>query len=185
MNDNLENEIRQELEKEKFINFYKKYRTKLVFFIISTIILIFSYQFRTLYINKANSENIEKILLSQIYLDEKNQNGIKILNELKNTDNPTISTISSFKLIDYYLDKNDRKSALEYLIFLKKKIGNDDNLLELLNIKETIIKFDEIKEGEILNLLKKSEKFSSIKNKLLYDFYLSKHQISKAKQFKF
>lgn len=185
MNTNLENEIRQELEKEKFINFYKKYKTKIIFFIISIIIFIFGYQFRILYINKANSENVEKILLSQIYLYEKNQNGIKILNEVKNTDNFTISIISTFKLIDYYLDKNDKKSALEYLIFLKKKIVNDDNFIELLNIKETIIKFDEIKEEEILNLLKKSDKFSSIKNKLLYDFYLNKNQVSKAKQFKF
>ncbi len=34
MSSNIENEINQELEKEKFINFYKKNKFKIIFFIL-------------------------------------------------------------------------------------------------------------------------------------------------------
>lgn len=182
---NIENEINQEIEKERFINFYKKNKFKIIFFILFMLFLIFGYQIKIIYLNKKNSEFIEKILLSKIYLDEKKKEGLDILNEVKNTNNDTIFILSSYQLIDFYLEKKDEKAALEQLNFLRQKLKKNSYALELLNIKEVIIKFDYIEEKEILNLLKTSTKqnFTIIQNKLLYDFYIKNNQPIKAKQF--
>ena len=185
MSSNIENEINQELEKEKFINFYKRNKFKILFFILFLIFLIFGYQIKTIYINKKNSENIEQILLSKIYLDDQNKEGLNILNKVKKTNHDTISILSSYQLIDFYLKKKDEKAALEQLELLRQRLKNNDNALELLDLKEVIIRFDSIEEKEILNLLKSSKKqnFSITKNKLLHDFYIKNNQPKKAEQF--
>lgn len=186
MINNLENEINQELKKDKLLNFYKKNKIKIISLIIFLIILIFGYQFRAYYINKKNSEYIEKILLSTIYLDQESQKGIDSLNEIKDKINSdTIVILSSYQLIDFYLKKNNKQKALEEIIYLRKKLKNNSNALELINIKEAIIRFDQIEEKDILKLLKneKKENFMSIKKKLFYDFYTKKGQLNKAKQF--
>lgn len=185
MNNNLENEIREELEKEKILNFYNKNKKKIIFFIIFIILFIFGYQFQSLYQKKNNSEDIEKILLSKIYLDNKNQKGIDLLNEVKKSNNHNIMIISYYELIEFFLNNNKSQDAFDQILLLKKKLKNNKKALELLSIKETIIKFDNIEENEILNLLKsvKNENFLKIKNKLLYDFYIKNNQLDKASQF--
>ncbi len=187
MNNNFENEINQELGKEKYINLYKKNKFKIFFFVLFAFLLIFGYQIKTMYLNKKNSENIEKLLLSKIYLYEKNKEALDILNEVKNANNDTISILSSYQLIDFYLEKKDEKAALEQLNFLRKKVKNNNYAMELLDIKEALIRFDNIEEKNILKLLKssKNNNFLTIKNKLLYDFYIKNKMLIKAKQFKF
>lgn len=185
MENNFENEINQELEKDKFINFYKKNKIKLIFFLIFFIFSIFGYQLRTIYKNINNSKNIEKILLSKIYLDEKKQEGQSILNEIKDSSDFSISMLSTFQLIDFHLKNGEKNKALKELYFLKNKNKNNERVLDLLTIKEVIIKFDYITENEIVSLLKKNnnKNFAIIKNKLLYDFYIKSNQLKKAEQF--
>lgn len=184
MENSLEKEITQELERDKFINFYKKNKNKIIFFILFFLILIFGYQIRSFYYDKQNSENIEKILLSQIYLGENtnNKEGIDILNEVKKSNNETIVILSSNKLIDFYVKRNEMQKALNEIIFLKERLKNNSYSLELINIKEAIIKFDNIKENEILILLKKTnnEYFSSIKKQLIKQYYIKNKQFKKA-----
>ena len=186
MENNFENEINQELEREKFINFFQKNKIKIIFFLLSLFFLIFGYQIKKFYQTKTNSENIEKILLSKIYLQNDKQGAINLLNEIKKSDNNSISTLSSNELISFYLKEKNLISVMNEINFLKKKIGNDKQALTLLNIKEVLIKFDTIKEKEILELLKetKNDNFLLIKKKLLYDFYIKDNQIKKAEQFK-
>lgn len=185
MENSLENEINQELKKEKFKIFYKNNKIKIIFIIIFLFFLIFVYQLRIFYIKKNNSENIEKILLSKNYLDEKNLKGVDILNKLKNSNDYTISIISTYQLIDFYLKEKNKKAVLDQINFLKKKLNNNKHALELLNIKDVLIQFDTIQEKEILALLNKTknDKFTFIKNKLLYDFYTRDKQFKKAEQF--
>ena len=83
------------------------------------------------------------------------------------------------------MKKKDKKAALEQLKLLRQMLKNNDNALELLDLKEVIIRLDSIEEKEILSLLKSSKKqnLSITKNKLLYDFYIKNNQPKKAEQF--
>lgn len=183
MENSLEKEITEELERDKYINFYKKNKNKIIFFILFFLILIFGYQIRSFYYDKQNSGDIEKILLSQIYLGENNnKEGVDILNEVKKSNNETIVILSSNKLIDFYVKRNEMQKALNEIIFLKERLKNNSYSLELINIKEAIIKFDNIKENEILILLKKTnnEYFSSIKKQLIKQYYIKNNQFKKA-----
>lgn len=185
MEKSFENEIYQEFKEEKLINFFKKYKIIIISIFLIFIVLIFIYQFNIFYIKKRNIENVEKILLSQIYLDNQNLIGLNILNDLSKSENNSISILSSKKLIDFYLKENKKDEALKKIIFLKKKLKKDTVNLELLNIKEAVIKFDDIKEEELLKILKtkENETFTNTKKKLLYDFYIKNNEIKKAKQF--
>lgn len=183
MSNELERQIKESLFKEKIEKFYKKNKILIIVFFIILIITPIFIQINS-YLNKKNNENLlEQYLKAESLIKKNNNQALEILENLTNSQNQTIQKLALNRTVDIYLNQGQKNKAL--LQF--EKIRDFDNKLfdELNNIKKVILKFDTIKENEILDLLKidnKNDSFILIKKKLLYDFYIKSNQLKKAKQ---
>jgi len=183
MSNELENQIKESLFKEKIEKFYKKNKILIIVFFIILIVTPIFIQINS-YLNKKNNENLlEQYLKAESLIKTDNNQALEILENLTNSQNQTIQKLALNRTVDIYLNQGQKDKALLQL----EKIRNFDNKLfdELNNVKLVILKFDTIKESEILELLKidnKNDSFILIKKKLLYDFYIKSNQLNKAKQ---
>ena len=183
MSNELERQIKESLFKEKIEKFYKKNKIFIIVLFITLIITPIFIQINS-YLNKKNNENLlEQYLKAESLIKKNNNQALEILENLTNSQNQTIQKLALNRTVDIYLNQGQKNKAL--LQF--EKIRDFDNKLfdELNNIKKVILKFDTIKENEILDLLKidnKNDSFILIKKKLLYDFYIKSNQLKKAKQ---
>jgi len=183
MSNELESQIKESLFKEKIEKFYKKNKILIIVFFIILIVTPIFIQINS-YLNKKNNENLlEQYLKAESLVKTDNNQALEILENLTNSQNQTIQKLALNRTVDIYLNQGQKDKAL--LQF--EKIRDFDNKLfdELNNVKQVILKFDTIKESEILDLLKidnKNDSFVLIKKKLLYDFYIKSNQLNKAKQ---
>ena len=183
MSNELESQIKESLFKEKIEKFYKKNKILIIVFFTILIVTPIFIQINS-YLNKKNNENLlEQYLKAESLVKTDNNQALEILENLTNSQNQTIQKLALNRTVDIYLNQGQKDKAL--LQF--EKIHDFDNKLfdELNNIKQVILKFDTIKESEILDLLKidnKNDSFILIKKKLLYDFYIKSNQLNKAKQ---
>jgi len=183
MSNELESQIKESLFKEKIEKFYKKNKILIIVFFIILIVTPIFIQINS-YLNKKNNENLlEQYLKAESLIKTDNNQALEILENLTNSQNQTIQKLALNRTVDIYLNQGQKDKAL--LQF--EKVRDFDNKLfdELNNIKQVILKFDTIKESEILDLLKidnKNDSFILIKKKLLYDFYIKSNQLNKAKQ---
>ena len=183
MSNELESQIKESLFKEKIEKFYKKNKILIIVFFIILIVTPIFIQINS-YLNKKNNENLlEQYLKAESLVKTDNNQALEILENLTNSQNQTIQKLALNRTVDIYLNQGQKDKAL--LQF--EKVRDFDNKLfdELNNIKQVILKFDTIKESEILDLLKidnKNDSFILIKKKLLYDFYIKSNQLNKAKQ---
>ena len=183
MSNELESQIKDSLFKEKIEKFYKKNKILIIVFFIILIVTPIFIQINS-YLNKKNNENLlEQYLKAESLIKTDNSQALEILENLTNSQNQTIQKLALNRTVDIYLNQGQKDKAL--LQF--EKVRDFDNKLfdELNNIKQVILKFDAIKESEILDLLKidnKNDSFILIKKKLLYDFYIKSNQLNKAKQ---
>ena len=183
MSNELESQIKESLFKEKIEKFYKKNKILIIVFFIILIITPIFIQINS-YLNKKNNENLlEQYLKAESLIQKDDNQALEILENLTNSQNQTIQKLALNRTVDIYLNQGQKDKAL--LQF--EKVRDFDNKLfdELNNIKQVILKFDTIKESEILDLLKidnKNDSFILIKKKLLYDFYIKSNQLNKAKQ---
>ena len=183
MSNELERQIKESLFKEKIEKFYKKNKILIIVLFITLIITPIFIQINS-YLNKKNNENLlEQYLKAESLIKKDDNQALEILENLTNSQNQTIQKLALNITVDIYLNQGQKDKALLQL----EKIRDFDNKLfdELNNIKKVILKFDTIKENEILDLLKidnKNDSFILIKKKLLYDFYIKSNQLKKAKQ---
>ena len=183
MSNELESQIKESLFKEKIEKFYKKNKILIIVFFIILIVTPIFIQINS-YLNKKNNENLlEQYLKAESLIQKDDNQALEILENLTNSQNQTIQKLALNRTVDIYLNQGQKDKAL--LQF--EKVRDFDNKLfdELNNIKQVILKFDTIKESEILDLLKidnKNDSFILIKKKLLYDFYIKSNQLNKAKQ---
>ena len=183
MSNELESQIKESLFKEKIEKFYKKNKILIIVFFTILIITPIFIQINS-YLNKKNNENLlEQYLKAESLIKKDDNQALEILENLTNSQNQTIQKLALNRTVDIYLNQGQKDKAL--LQF--EKIRDFDNKLfdELNNVKQVILKFDTIKESEILELLKidnKNDSFILIKKKLLYDFYIKSNQLNKAKQ---
>ena len=183
MSNELESQIKESLFKEKIEKFYKKNKILIIVFFIILIVTPIFIQINS-YLNKKNNENLlEQYLKAESLIKKDDNQALEILENLTNSQNQTIQKLALNRTVDIYLNQGQKDKAL--LQF--EKVRDFDNKLfdELNNIKQVILKFDTIKESEILELLKidnKNDSFILIKKKLLYDFYIKSNQLNKAKQ---
>ena len=180
---NLETELKEEVLKERINRFYHKNKIfikfALLFFIIVPILIQIFF-----YFDYKKKENLlSEYLRAEILINTDENKAIEILNQLKKTNNQTVVLLSTNKLLDYYLEKNETKKALDLINNIDLSI-KEDYLKELYNIKKTIINFEYLEESNILKFLKTDNKdiFKLLKNKLLYDYYIKNNQIQKAIQ---
>ena len=183
MSNELESQIKESLFKEKIEKFYKKNKILIIVFFIILIVTPIFIQINS-YLNKKNNENLlEQYLKAESLIKKDVNQALEILENLTNSQNQTIQKLALNRTVDIYLNQGQKDKAL--LQF--EKVRDFDNKLfdELNNVKQVILKFDTIKESEILDLLKidhKNDSFILIKKKLLYDFYIKSNQLNKAKQ---
>jgi len=187
MTNEFEDEIRNEVFSDKLNNFFKKYKKIIILVSILIISIPICLQFYLFFQNQKKQTLLSEYLKAEVMIDtnEDQENAIKILKKLAKENNDTISALSLGKLINYYLEKGDRKAVLEF-IRSNKLNSNKEIFKEIKIIKEVILNFETLNEDEILNLLKVNNDniFKIIKNKLLIDFYIKNKQFNKADQIK-
>ena len=181
MSNEIENEIQESLVKDKIKYFITKNKIKIIITGIICLILILSLPIYEEYKIKKNAKILQKYSSALLYLrTNKKEEGIKKLNDLMiSSSNNKIKILATNKLLSLYINEKNIDKALIVInkILSDKNIDKDEK--DLLNIKKVLLKFDNIGENEILQLLKPNKQNNSFKKLsylILLDFYTMKNQ---------
>lgn len=186
MSSELENQIKDDLFRDKVIKFFSQYKKYLVTLLILLITIpSFYHAFKAYERNKSEKilEDYSKaiMMLNNENLDEAD----KIFTKLLNEKNEAIMISSLNKIIEINLKKKNPKKNIILIddILNSKKLSALNT--ELLKIKKALLIFDKADEKTMLDLLNKNEKqskFYSLSMQILVDFYISKNELSKANE---
>ena len=186
MSSELENQIKDDLFRDKIIKFFSQYKKYLVTLLILLITIpSFYHAFKAYERNKSEKilEDYSKaiMMLGNENLDEAD----KIFTKLLNEKNEAILISSLNKIIEINLKKKNPKKNIILIddILNSKKLSALNT--ELLKIKKALLIFDKADEKTMLDLLNKNEKqskFYSLSMQILVDFYISKNELSKANE---
>jgi hypothetical protein len=186
MSSELENQIKDDLFRDKVIKFFSQYKKYLITILILLITIpSFYHAFKAYERNKSEKilEDYSKaiMMLSNENLDEAD----KIFTKLLNEKNEAILISSLNKIIEINLKKKNPKKNIILIddILNSKKLSALNT--ELLKIKKALLIFDKADEKTMLGLLNKNEKqskFYSLSMQILVDFYISKNELSKANE---
>ena len=186
MSSELENQIKDDLFRDKVIKFFSQYKKYLITLLILLITIpSFYHAFKAYERNKSEKllEDYSKaiMMLSNENLDEAD----KIFTKLLNEKNEAIQISSLNKIIEINLKKKNPKKNIIIIddILNSKKLSALNT--ELLKIKKALLIFDKADEKTMLDLLNKNEKqskFYSLSMQILVDFYISKNEVSKANE---
>jgi len=186
MSSELENQIKDDLFRDKVIKFFSQYKKYLITLLILLITIpSFYHAFKAYERNKSEKilEDYSKaiMMLSNENLDEAD----KIFTKLLNEKNEAILISSLNKIIEINLKKKNPKKNIILIddILNSKKLSALNT--ELLKIKKALLIFDKADEKTMLDLLNKNDKqskFYSLSMQILVDFYISKNELSKANE---
>ena len=186
MSSELENQIKDDLFRDKVIKFFSQYKKYLITLLILLITIpSFYHAFKAYERNKSEKilEDYSKaiMMLSNENLDEAD----KIFTKLLNEKNEAILISSLNKIIEINLKKKNPKKNIILIddILNSKKLSALNT--ELLKIKKALLIFDKADEKTMLGLLNKNEKqskFYSLSMQILVDFYISKNEVLKANE---
>jgi hypothetical protein len=186
MSSELENQIKDDLFRDKVIKFFSQYKKYLITLLILLITIpSFYHAFKAYERNKSEKilEDYSKaiMMLSNENLDEAD----KIFTKLLNEKNEAIMISSLNKIIEINLKKKNPKKNIILIddILNSKKLSALNT--ELLKIKKALLIFDKADEKTMLDLLNKNDKqskFYSLSMQILVDFYISKNELSKANE---
>ena len=186
MSSELENQIKDDLYRDKVNNFFSQYRKYLITLLILLITIPSFYHAYKAYERNQSEKIIESysqamMLLKNENLDKSSTIFTKLLEE---TDEFII--VSS---LNQLVEINIKKKEPEKNIILIDSILNSKKLsklnVELLKIKKALLIFDKADEKTMLDLLNKNDKqnkFYSISMQILNDFYISRNEVSKANE---
>ena len=186
MSSELENQIKDDLFRDKVNNFFSRYKKYLITLIILLIAIPGFYHAYKAYERNQSEKIIENysqamMLYKNENLDESSTIFAKLLEE---TDEFII--VSS---LNQLVEINIKKKEPEKNIILIDSILNSKKLsklnVELLKIKKALLIFDKADEKTMLDLLNKNDKqnkFYSISMQILNDFYISRNEVSKANE---
>ncbi len=179
--------INQNTKIEKIKLFFSKNLKKIIFYLISLILLIFGY-FIFLEIEKKNNIKISD-KYNQISFKYEKDKDISVENELVeiiNKKHPTYSPLALYFLLDNKI-LTDKQKINELFDVLIDKTKLDNEVKNLIIFKKALINSDSINEIELLNLLKPIINSESVwKSHSLYliaEFYFSKNEKAKSKEF--
>ena len=186
MSSELENQIKDDLFRDKVNNFFSRYKKYLITLLILLITIPSFYHAYKAYERNQSEKIIENysqamMLLKNENLDKSSTIFAKLLEE---TDEFII--VSS---LNQLVEINIKKKEPEKNIILIDSILNSKKLsklnVELLKIKKALLIFDKADEKTMLDLLNKNDKqnkFYSISMQILNDFYISKNEVLKANE---
>ena len=186
MSSELENQIKDDLFRDKVIKFFSQYKKYLITLLILLITIpSFYHAFKAYERNKSEKilEDYSKaiMMLGNENLDEAD----KIFTKLLNEKNEAIVISSLNKIIEINLKKKNPKKNIILIddILNSKKLSALNT--DLLKIKKALLIFDKADEKTMLDLLNKNDKqskFYSLSMQILVDFYISKNELSKANE---
>tara|TARA_Y100001970_G_scaffold101229_1_gene127150 strand:- start:12599 stop:13219 length:621 start_codon:yes stop_codon:yes gene_type:complete len=174
-------------EKKSFINFVKS-NLKSIFIILLLLLLSFTIFFWFEYKNDNKKKKLsQEFIKAKILLTKnKNQDAIKILEEIINEKDDTYSILSLNLLIDKNLDEN-KKNITNYFDTALKIKGIEKEDLNLLKLKKAIYISETASEQDLLNLLNPIINSQSVWKEqsinFLADYYFSIKNFSKANQY--
>ena len=186
MSSELENQIKDDLFRDKVNNFFSRYKKYLITLLILLITIPSFYHAYKAYERNQSEKIIENysqamMLLKNENIDKPSTIFAKLLEE---TDEFII--VSS---LNQLVEINIKKKEPEKNIILIDSILNSKKLsklnVELLKIKKALLIFDKADEKTMLDLLNKNDKqnkFYSISMQILNDFYISRNEVSKANE---
>jgi len=181
MSEELENQIEEDLFKDKATHFFKKYRKLLILLLILFITVPSFYQIYKSYNLKKNSNLLTDYSKAMLILNgNEPNNAIHLFEKLiKNHDNEKIKTLALNRLIEIHLKNNNLKKINE--IFNENILNKTSSkeFLDLIKIKKSLIIFDTATEEEMLLLLDKNNFFKNISLQILSDFYISRKMLNK------
>lgn len=176
MSSEFESEIKESVAKEKFFLLLNKSKYYLIFFFLIIIIVPILYQFKVSYEKNIYQEQLKNYSLALGYIKKGNdKKGEEILKELINSKNSFISLLSVNQLIQNNIFSKEEKIILINQIINNKNLSTEH--YEILQIKKSLIMFDDASENEILFLseLNNNKYFlNQISGAILSDFYKSK-----------
>jgi hypothetical protein len=177
------NEIEEDLKKDRFIIFFKKYK---IIFIILFLLIILSIFFvvgkNIIFENRAKKYTQEYVIILNLINNKNIDEAKNKLEILKNSKINIYKVLAISKLLELSKDnKNEQLSILDYAI----NFNIDKNDKDLFKIKKALLAFENLDETQFLNLLNPSDFKESpwrvLALEILGDFYLSKSQKIKAK----
>ena len=186
MSSELENQIKDDLFRDKVNNFFSRYKKYLITLLILLITIPSFYHAYKAYERNQSEKIIENysqamMLLKNENLDESSTIFAKLLEEADE-----FIIVSS---LNQLVEINIKKKEPEKNIILIDSILNSKKLsklnVELLKIKKALLIFDKADEKTMLDLLNKNDKqnkFYSISMQILNDYYISRNEVSKANE---
>ena len=172
---------------EKIKNFFINYKNKIISGIIILIIIIigvFSYDKYLINKKKDISDSYNSIIID--YSEKTKEKTASSLIEIINKKDPTYSPLSLYFIIDNNLivDQETINSLFNVLI---ENTSLDNEIVNLIIYKKALYNADNIKEGDLLNMLKPLTNSESVwKSHALYlmaEFFYSKDEMQKSKEF--
>ena len=182
--DEFDLQIKESLFKEKIQNYYKKNKKIIILFLTLILLLPILFQFHLYFKEKKNEKLISEYVKAELLLNIDEQKGLKILEDLKNSNYETAVILAHFKLLSFYLEQNKQKKALIEINSIKNKFKKSI-YKEISEIKKIILSFDNLNEGQLVKFYKNNQKknnFELIRQKLIYDYYIKNKEFIKANQ---
>lgn len=187
MSNELNNQINESIYNDKILNFYKKNKYYIIFFILIIILGPILYQIKLTMDNNSSAKDLEKYAIITNEVIKKNQNeAINQFIQLTSSKNDTVVMLSLNQLIS--LTKQPYTEVIKILDNLIKKNKLSNKNTDLLKIKKSLLIFDNASEQEMLELLdiksNNESYFKKIILQILSDYYLSQNQKNKAQEIK-
>ena len=186
MSSELENQIKDDLFRDKIIKFFSQYKKYLVTLLILVITIPSFYHAFKAYERNKSEKILEDYSQAIMFLKKENLDETsKILTKLLEETNEFIVISSLNQLLEINFKKEESKKNIILIdnILNSKKLSQLN--IELLKIKKALLIFDEAEEKTMLGLLNKNEKqskFYSLAMQILNDFYISKNEVLKANE---
>ena len=186
MSSELENQIKDDLFRDKVISFFYQYKKYLITFLILLITIPSFYHAFKAYERNKNEKILEDYSQAVILLANNNLNQSKVIfSKLLNESNEAIILSALNKIIEINLKNNEPKKNITLIDSILNSNKMSQLHTEILKIKKALLVFDEADEiimKDLLNKNHKENKFYFLSMQILNDFYVSKNQFSKAKE---
>ena len=188
MSSELENQIKDDLFKDKVFKTVIKFKKYLISFLFLIIVLPSAYHIYADHKYKKNLNLMSQYSDAMLLLNNnKIDKSIIIFDKLfKNKDNEIIRLLAINKLLEIHIKQKNFKKAINIINTEIDNIKTSENTKDLLKIKKSLLVFDQINENEILMLLdtkNKNKIYRNINIKIISDYYLSKNKTEKYQKF--
>ncbi len=177
----------EDIEKKSLKNFILSNRKILISFILTLLILAVFLWWSDSASKKERYKNSEDFINAKVYLSQNNnQKSLKILKNIIDRKDKVYSPLSLFLIIDKDLEtnKDNITKYFDQIISIKNLEKEDKNLIKL---KKAIFISEKVDEADLISLLSPVLNSDSVWRyqslKLLGDYYFSKKEFNKAKQY--